>query len=464
MQIQNFVELARQANDRPALVLDDAVCTYGELVDGIERWCRILDAAGLRSGSIVGLTGTPCAHMIMALLALAQRDYVAVPFLSANAHETEVALEAACVDGAYHFDAHGQPEWHARRAPPRHPLVDQLQHGARRPGLILFTSGSSGTSKAALHDFARIWKRCDRPERKAARTLAFLMIDHIGGINTLLHVLLAGGSAVFPRDRTVESVCRAIATHRVELLPTTPTFLNMFLLSGRRDRYDLSSLALVTYGTEPMPPSTLLGLKTALPHVRCKQTYGLTETGIVPTKSESDESIWLKVGGPGFETRIVDDVLWIRAETSMLGYLNAPSPFDADGWLNTGDLVEVKDGHLRILGRVSETINVAGEKVSPVEIEDVILQVDNVKDVVVRHKPSPVTGQVVVATVRLLRAEDPRSAALRVRRHCQQQLSPFKVPAIVQVTETELFGRRFKKNRRPDLVAATSELDFTGVA
>ena len=72
------------------------------------------------------------------------------------------------------------------------------------------------------------------------------MIDHIGGINTLFHVLARGGPIVTARDRTPDAVCEAMAAHRVELLPTTPTFLNMLLISDAANRYDLSALRTIT--------------------------------------------------------------------------------------------------------------------------------------------------------------------------------------------------------------------------
>lgn len=462
MKVDSFLHTAQASRLQPALVINDTVSTYGDLADGMHRWCSELDRTDIPAGASIGLTGESCAEMIMLLLALVRKDYIAVPFLSANTRETQTALATADVDGWFHFERDGSWSWTPRTTDARHPLLDLLHIDSYKPGLILFTSGSSGISKAAVHDFSRIWNRCERSERKPSTTLVFLTIDHIGGINTLLHVLLGGGTAVLPINRTVESVCRAIQDHRVELLPTTPTFLNMFLLSSHREHYDLSSLSMVTYGTEPMLPSTLLGLKHALPSVRCKQTYGMTEIGILPTRSESDESIWLKVGGPGFETRIVDNVLWVRAETSMLGYLNAPSPFDEDGWLNTGDVVEVKNGHLKILGRASEIINVGGEKVSPSEIEEVIMQVDNIEDVVVRHKANAITGQVVIATVRIQRDEEHRTVCARVRKHCQAKLSPYKVPVLIQVTHDEMMSRRFKKIRRPELVPA-NEPDLRSV-
>src|SRR5581483_4450949 len=98
------------------------------------------------------------------------------------------------------------------------------------PGLVLFSSGSSGKPKGAVHDLAALLRKFERP-RPALRTLAFLLFDHIGGINTLLHVLASGGCLVTVTDRSPDGVLAAVERHRVELLPTSPTFLNLVLLS-----------------------------------------------------------------------------------------------------------------------------------------------------------------------------------------------------------------------------------------
>ncbi len=90
----------------------------------------------------------------------------------------------------------------------------------------------------------------------------------------------------------------------------------------------------------------------------------------------------------------------------MLGYLNAPSPFDEDGWYNTHDVVEVDGPYIRILGRTTELINVGGQKVYPSEVESALLEMDNVREATVWGEPNPVTGQVVAARVTLARPED----------------------------------------------------------
>jgi acyl-CoA synthetase (AMP-forming)/AMP-acid ligase II len=134
----------------------------------------------------------------------------------------------------------------------------------------------------------------------------------------------------------------------------------------------------------------------------------------------------------------------------MLGYLNAPSPFDADGWYRTGDLVEVDGPYLRILGRSSEVINVGGEKVHPVEVEGVLLEVENVREATVWGARNAVTGQVVAARVSLERAEDRAALERRIHAFCRKRLAAYKVPVCVEIVDGGQAGPRFKKLRAGD--------------
>ena len=152
---------------------------------------------------------------------------------------------------------------------------------------------------------------------------------------------------------------------------------------------------MITYGTEPMPASTLRGLRQAFLQRSASSRPTASPNWESCTRLRgTPESLWMKLGGEGFETKIVEGILWLRARSAMLGYLNAPSPFDADGWFNTGDAVEVDGEYLRVLGRTSELINVGGEKVYPAEVESVLLQMDNVREATVHGKRNAVTGQV----------------------------------------------------------------------
>jgi acyl-CoA synthetase (AMP-forming)/AMP-acid ligase II len=444
-----LAEQLRTWGNRPALISSSETWSFAQLCDGCDASLARLVQHGIRPGDTLAICGDYSPQTCALLVAAVLNRNIVVPLASVTAARWSALMELAEVQFAVQFGSDGS--WHVanfERAV-RHPLLRQLQQ-RNAPGLVLFSSGSSGQSKASVLDFDCLLAKF-KSARHGYRTLIFLLLDHIGGINTLLHGLCHGGTIVATRERTPEAVCAAIEIHRIQLLPATPTFLRMLLIAETIERHDLSSLELITYGTEPMPPSTLEAMRTALPWVRFKQTYGLSELGILPTQSRPG-SVWLKLGNAGLEHKIIDGMLWIRASSAMLGYLNAPSPFDRDGWFNTQDLVESDGEYIRILGRKSELINVGGEKVHPTEVENVLLQLENIKDVTVHGQPNPVTGEVVAAKITTLVPEDADAVRQRVRQFCRARLEPYKTPAIIDVVVEEHHGARFKKSRNRESI------------
>jgi acyl-CoA synthetase (AMP-forming)/AMP-acid ligase II len=216
---------------------------------------------------------------------------IIVPLTTAVESKKAECQDVANVSALFEFDDSGSWQFSRRSVDDVHPLIRQLQERGE-PGLVLFSSGSTGKSKASLLSLDKLIHKFVQP-RRGYRTLIFLLLDHIGGINTLLHTLSYGGTMITIEDRRPAHVCQAIARHRAQLLPTTPTFLNMLLISEAYKAYDLSSLELITYGTEPMPASTLRHLCAVFPHIRFKQTYGLSELGILSTRSQDSDSLWL---------------------------------------------------------------------------------------------------------------------------------------------------------------------------
>lgn len=443
--LESLLARLRADADRPAMLWDGGALTCGALAGAVERARGELAARGAGPGDTIAICGTYSPAAVSLLLAAMANGSVAMPLTTKGAAR-ERLLAVARPSLVAEVDDGDVVTWSSRGAVERHPLVDTLL-AEGDGGLLLFTSASSGEPKAALHAISRFLERFRTP-RTGYRTLALLSFDHIGGVNTLLAALAYGGTLVCTGDRSVTGICRAIERHRVELLPASPTFLRMVLIAEAYRTSDLGSLKLVTYGTEPMPAVTLEALRATLPHVRFKQTYGLTETGILPTRSEGDDSLWMTVGGDGVETQIVDGVLRVRASTAMLGYLNAPSPFDADGWLDTNDVVERRDGYFRIGGRRSEAINVGGEKVFPAEVENLLLALDNVADATVTSMKNALVGEIVVATVHPVRPEEPAAMERRLIAECARELEPYKVPAAIRIATEESVGHRFKKIRR----------------
>lgn len=444
-----LLERMAQWHDQTAIVWRDQPYNYHDLLGRTANWVATLRDQGVGAGSVVALEGDYSPNACALLLALFELGAIAVPLTRAvRGHRAEF-LEIAEAQLLIELDDDDQ--WAAvmtRPAEVRNALTRGLIDSGN-PGLVVFSSGSTGKHKAILHDVDALLDKF-RVQRHRRCTLTFLLLDHLGGINTLLYTLSNGGAVVSVPSRDPDVICRAIQNHRVQTLPTSPTFLNRLLIAESYRTYDLSSLHLITYGTEAMPESTLKRLHEIFPSVELLQTYGLTEVGVLRSKSKGADSLWVKVGGEGFETRVVDGLLHIRAKSAMLGYLNAPSPFDAEGWMNTQDMVEVNGDYIRILGRVTDIINVGGQKVSPAEVESVLLQLDNVQDVAVYGEKNPLTGQIVAARFNLMEPEDLDSLKKRVRAFCRDRMPSFKIPVKVTTTDREQHSERYKKMRRAD--------------
>lgn len=438
-------ETMRAYGDREAIASANEVMTYNSLLTHIATWQKAFSSAGLPAGAVVGIDGHYDAQTLALLLALLQHRTIIVPLShEAQAHHREFC-DIAQVE--YHVRTGGVSctiEQTGKQA--QHPFYDTLRQRAT-PGLVLFSSGSTGKSKAIVHDLTLLLKKFQHA-RRPWRTLLFLGLDHIGGINTLFYTLSNGGLAVVPTERSPRGVCQAIQQHRVELLPTSPTFLNFLLLAQAHKVYDLSSLRLITYGTEPMPQSTLEQIAQAFPLAKLQQTYGLSELGILRSQSRDSTSLWVRIGGEGYQMKVVDNRLWIKADAAMLGYLNAASAFDEQGYFDTGDVVEVDGEWLRILGRASEIINVGGSKVFPAAVESVLLALENVEDAIVYAEPNPLTGQTVAATIKLQQEEGAPQFKVRMRRFCKDRLAPYQIPTRIRFTNEPLHSERFKRMRR----------------
>jgi acyl-CoA synthetase (AMP-forming)/AMP-acid ligase II len=445
--VEWLIERFAGAPDRVAFVHEGRSVSYGEVVTTVDDLGARLRAAGVGAGDTVAVVGDYSPEVFCLLLALARQRCTAIPLTRSSVVEESVALGVSGCDWYVRFDDAGAlTDIEHRGLRSDNPLLAGLR-SRQAPGLVLFSSGTSGEPKGMLHDLDRVAEKFRRP-RAAVVAIPFLMMDHFGGINTLLAITASLGTVVTVADRSVSSICAAIARHRVQLLPATPSFLTLLMASNAHREHDLSSLTRITYGTEVMPQATLDRVRLAFPGVVLQQTYGLSEVGVLRSESRDDGSLWMRIGGEGFQTRVVDGVLHVKSDYAMVGYLNAPPAFDAEGWFDTHDEVEVDGEWFRVLGRVTDLINVGGQKVYPAEVEEVVLGAENVQDVAVSGQPHALLGQIVVATVVLDRPEPVESVKKRVRRTCSGQLAGFKVPVKVLLSDGPLHSSRQKKIRR----------------
>jgi len=450
----------RQWPNDPALIFGDCSLTYGQLMERVDSFSQELQRRDIASGRVVVLEASFSPNAVGLLLALIQRGAIAVPVTPlAHVHREEYAEIS---EASYTFIFDNSDDWAVmeHRRSITNALTKRLV-GRHHAGLVIFSSGSTGVPKAVLHDFAHLIEKF-RPPGHRKRTLAFLLFDHIGGLDTLFATFANGGTLITTLQRDPDTVCRAIAEHNVHTLPASPTFLNLLLVSEAWRHYDLSSLQVVAYGSEPMPQSLLDRLREAFPTAKLVQTYGMSELGVLRTGSRGDGSLWLKFKNIGFETKVVDGILWVRTESAMMGYLNAPDLFQPDGWLNTEDAVEVDGDYLRILGRVTDLINVGGQKVYPAEVESVLLTLDNVRDVTVYGERNPLLGYVLAAKVNLVSPEPLQAFKKRLRLYCRERLPSYKIPARIELTSEEQHGIRLKKFRNQSTSSNTAPIKGAG--
>ncbi len=434
-----------------ACIEGDRPRSYSDLLAALRAAGEVLDAAHLPPRTVVALRTRTTFEGLAALLALAGRPLVALP-LPAELPAVEAAAQLT-VSGAGHI-LHCGPDGFALEPvenPPAagHPLLARLAPSGH-PGLILFSSGTSGQPKAMLHDLEALLGRFAGTPRRDERSLLLLLIDHIGGLDAALRTLFAGSTLVVPSTRTPEDAGAAIERHQVTILPASPTFLNLILLAGVPEKADCRSLRLIAYGAEPMPEKLLAKLGAAFPGVRLEQKFGTSETGAVRTRSAGDDSLFFRIVDTDTQWRVVDGELWLRTPSRILGYLNAADhSLEADGWYRTGDLVEEgPDGLIRILGRRSATINVGGRKVHPAEIEAVLASLPGAATVRVFGRPDPITGSSVAAeiTPEPGMTRDLREWKREVRAHCRGRLAPWKVPShLVPHTGLEVTRRMKRK-------------------
>jgi len=445
MNIDHLIERLKRYSKKEALICNDRVFYYSDILTLVDQWREKLRENTIEPGCVVSITGDYSPDSIALVIALILNKNIIVPLSPlARDHFSEYFTISQT---QYVIDLSNQGYGISRKD--ANPLQNTLLKSLieqQRPGLILFTSGSTGQPKAVAHDFDKLLLKFLNAH-KSYRTLCFLMFDHIAGIDTYFYCLYSGSTAIFPTSRNAGDVCNVIEKHKVEVLPTSPTFLNLLLLSEEYKRYDVSSLKIITFGAERMPKYLLNRLEEVFSGVRMVQKYGVTELGSPPSKSKKEDSTWIKIDSEQFKTKIVDGILFVKADSAMMGYLNAPSPFTEDGWYNTGDSVEVDGEYMRILGRKSEIINVGGEKVFPAEIESIIQEMENVAEATVYGEKNPITGAIVCVTIRLLHGEDPKQFIVRLKKFCRERLENYKVPVKVAIDDKKLHSARFKKSR-----------------
>jgi acyl-coenzyme A synthetase/AMP-(fatty) acid ligase len=441
--IDNFNHL----DDKIAIIHKSTTYTYKELFNNIEKVKKEVIKNKINPGEAVSIIDDYSFDSISLLLALYQNKNIIVPITSKIEVEVNNKIkESFSTKSILLYENKIKVNNHEINE--LHQMITTLQN-RNCSGLIFFSSGSTGNPKAMIHNFDNLVDHYKNKKQRSINMILFLMFDHIGGLNTLLNILSTGATMIIPENRNADDICRLIQDYKIKILPSSPTFLNLILMNNSYDKYDLTSLRMITYGTETMPESLLKRLRKIFSKVKFLQTFGTSETGIANTSSKSSNSTFMKIDDINLEYKIVENELWLKSKTQVLGYLNSSmNSFTDDGWFKTGDLVEeADDGYIKIIGRNKEVINVGGEKVLPSEIESIILSILEIQDVLVYGEKNIITGQTVVCDVVIKNKIESGQIKKIIRKYCRDKLAIYKIPTKVNIVTETNFGERFKKFR-----------------
>ncbi len=321
--------------------------------------------------------------------------------------------------------------------------------------VLLTTAGTTGSPKIARHSLTRLLGRVHAPKAGQAPP-TWLLTYHpaaFAGVQVLLTALAAGGRLVATVDKHAATLARAAIENRVTHVSGTPTFWRAFLVALGTKAASLP-LHQITLGGEAVDQAILDRLAGLFPRASITHIYASTEAGAlfaVHDRRAGFPSRWLSEPVDAVGLRIRDGVLEVRSPRAMEAYVDGTgtASLTPDGWLVTNDLVEERGERVVFLGRADVLINVGGAKVSPDEIEAVLLEVSGVAEARVSGVANPITGQIVVAEVVLSQGYDEEVLRRSIVQYTRACLPPYKVPRVIRFVQAIPYSSAGKKLRMP---------------
>ncbi|WP_213769967.1 fatty acid--CoA ligase family protein [Bradyrhizobium sp. dw_78] len=305
---------------------------------------------------------------------------------------------------------------------------------------LMLTSGTSGAPKIVGHTLEGLTGAivADGPARGGAAVWAtFYDIRRYGGLQIFLRAIIGGGSMVLsnPGEALADHVAR-LQARGVTHISGTPSHWRKLLMSGAAKGF---APRYVRLSGEIADQAVLDGLRAAFRDASVGHAYASTEAGVGFAVNDGREGFPAALLGihDGVEMKVEEGSLRIRSTRTAHAYIGrqAAALTDVEGFVDTGDMVELRGGRYHFVGRRGGIINIGGLKVHPEEIEAVINRQPEVRMSRAKSRRSPITGAVVVADVILADGDDAgRGDEIRARilAGCKASLAPHKVPAVIK--------------------------------
>lgn len=473
---------AERSPDRLAIVVPGGgALTYAELDGEVSRFASALVARGAQAGDRLVLTNVNTPEFFVALLGAARAGLVAVPLdpglapaelknLLAHARPHAVVVDAR---SAAVFEPLGVRLLAVHEAEAPGPSSPVRTVAADAPALVLYTSGTTGTPRGAVHSHAGILHKLEAIRAwfdlgETDRTLC-LLPTHFGHglVSSCLSALNFGGTLVLCRPFDVELLPRVFALadeHGVTTFSSVPTIIRLMLRNQAIAAPRAGRLRFVTCASAPLHPEEVEAFEArfGVPLLNC---YGLTEAGTWSAMSRNDPDRDRRAVGvaSGCQFRAIRrdggeatplpageiGELQVSGPSIMLGYDRDPEATAAvlqAGWLATGDLGSVDErGHVVLAGRSKDLIIRAGANIYPAEIEGVLLRHPQVAEAFVVGLDHAILGETVAACV--VRKTGGTVSDRDLIRHCRDSLSPYKCPETIRFVDAVPKTSRGKVSR-----------------
>jgi len=297
---------------------------------------------------------------------------------------------------------------------------------------VMFTSGTTGAPKMVAHTLEALTGAI-KPSDEAVVWGTFYDIRRYGGLQIFLRASLGNASLILSEpEEPVSDFLARLGQGGVTHLTGTPSHWRRALMSPA-----LAQIAprYVRLSGEIADQAVLDSLKARFPDAMVGHAYASTEAGVgfeVPDGREGFPESFIGTSGP-VAMRVMDGVLQLRSSRAALGYVGSADRLGEDGWVDSGDTVELRGGRYYFTGRRGGIINVGGLKIHPEEVEAVINRHPAVRLSRVSGRKSPITGAIVVAEVVLDGNGDGAMVQMEILRDCREKLKPFQVPALVKI-------------------------------
>ena len=460
----NFIATAGRVPDKPCLVGSTGESfSYSQILSRARRFATVLAARGAGPGDRVILTFPNSVEYLCAYLGALFLDctLLIVDHRSRPAHieyvrgNCQANLWVAPGERADYAHIPGFMAFPADLERHQEMPMDRLCTGENPQALIMYTSGATGVPKGVCLSHANLqhtirsitqWAQIDGNDRE----LTTLSLSHLFGLaHTHIYWTLGGTVFIEEKLQDIPGILEKLSRERITSFPGTPggfkmildRFPEQFARHGRGLKY-------IIVNSAPMAREYIERMLDLLPDTRFYMYYGLTEASRSSYICYNDHRDKLETVGcptPGSETCVGSPSsplvgepgeILIRGPHLTSGYWGMDSdPFFVDGWLRTGDLGMIdSDGFLTWKGRVKEQINIDGLKLTPMEVESVLMEHEGVMDCAVVGGPDELTGETVVAFV-VPRGEPGKRLEIDIRRFCKSRLEIYKVPTKIVFIE-----------------------------